>query len=68
MAKIDKDNMNSAVVSEKDKKIDKIVFVALCLGAVIMVFPLIYCSLQNCYADNKNILHLLRSLFSLPLH
>jgi len=53
MAKIDKDNMNSAVVSEKDKKIDKIVFVALCLGAVIMVFPLIYMVMTSFMTKNQ---------------
>lgn len=42
MAKSEKDNLSSEVVSKKDKIINGIVLVLLCMGAVIMVFPLIY--------------------------
>ncbi|MBP3569281.1 MAG: carbohydrate ABC transporter permease [Lachnospiraceae bacterium] len=42
MAKNSKDIVSSEVVSKKDKIFNGIVLVLLCLGAVIMVFPLIY--------------------------
>ena len=42
MAKNDKDNANSAVVSKKERIVNVLVFIGLALGAVIMVFPLIY--------------------------
>ena len=42
MAKNSKDIVSSEVVSKKDKIFNGIVLVLLCLGAVVMVFPLIY--------------------------
>lgn len=42
MAKNSKDIVSSEVISKKDKIFNGIVLVLLCLGAVIMVFPLIY--------------------------
>lgn len=41
MAK-DRDLISSEVKTKKEKRIDVIVFIALALGAIIMVFPLIY--------------------------
>ena len=41
MAK-DKDNVTKAVKSKSEKRIDVIVFILLCIGAVCMVFPLVY--------------------------
>ncbi|MBP3489478.1 MAG: carbohydrate ABC transporter permease [Roseburia sp.] len=38
----EKDYASSALVTKKEKVINVIVFIALCLGAVVMVFPLIY--------------------------
>jgi len=38
----DRDLLTSAVKSKKEKRIDVIVFILLALGAVVMVFPLIY--------------------------
>lgn len=40
--KKEKDYASSAVVSTKEKVVNSIVFILLCLGAVVMVFPLIY--------------------------
>lgn len=38
----EKDYASSALVTKKEKVINVIVFIVLCLGAVVMVFPLIY--------------------------
>ena len=37
-----KDLESSGIKSAKEKRIDTIVFVLLCIGAITMVFPLIY--------------------------
>ncbi len=52
MAK-DKDNASSEVKSAKTKRIDAIVFVLLALGAVVMVFPLIYMVLSSFMTKNQ---------------
>ena len=53
MAKIDKDNANSAVVSKKERMINIIVLIGLSLGAVIMVFPLIYMVMTSFMTKNQ---------------
>lgn len=53
MAKHDKDNANSAVVSKKEKIINILVFIGLALGAVIMVFPLIYMIMTSFMTKNQ---------------
>lgn len=52
MAK-DKDIVSSGVVSKKDKTINAVVFILLCLGAVIMVFPLIYMVMTSFMTKNQ---------------
>ena len=53
MAKVDKDIVNSAVVSKKEKIINMLVFIGLSLGAVIMVFPLIYMVMTSFMTKNQ---------------
>lgn len=53
MAKIDRDNANSEVISKKEKTINILVFIGLCLGAVIMVFPLIYMVMTSFMSKNQ---------------
>ncbi|MBO5335807.1 MAG: carbohydrate ABC transporter permease [Lachnospiraceae bacterium] len=53
MAKIDKDNANSAVVTKKERMINILVFIGLSLGAVIMVFPLIYMVMTSFMTKNQ---------------
>lgn len=53
MAGNDKDIMSSAVVSKKEKMINRFVFVGLALGAVIMVFPLIYMVMTSFMTKNQ---------------
>lgn len=53
MAKRDKDNLSSEVVSKKEKTINGIIFVLLCFGAVIMVFPLIYMVMTSFMTKNQ---------------
>lgn len=53
MAKNDKDTIGSAVVSRKEKVINAFVFIGLCLGAVIMVFPLIYMVMTSFMTKNQ---------------
>ena len=56
MAKRDKDIMSSAVVSKKEKTINLIVFILLALGAVVMVFPLIYMVMTSFMTKNQILL------------
>ena len=53
MAKNDKDNANSAVVSKKERIVNVLVFIGLALGAVIMVFPLIYMVMTSFMTKNQ---------------
>jgi len=53
MAKVDKDIANSAVISKKEKIINIFVFIGLSLGAVIMVFPLIYMVMTSFMTKNQ---------------
>ena len=53
MARNDKDIASSAVVSKKEKVINGFVFVGLCLGAVVMVFPLIYMVMTSFMTKNQ---------------
>ena len=53
MAGNKKDIANSAVVSKKEKIINAVVFVALCFGAVVMVFPLIYMVMTSFMTKNQ---------------
>lgn len=53
MAGNKKDIASSAVVSKKEKMINAVVFVALCLGAVVMVFPLIYMVMTSFMTKNQ---------------
>lgn len=53
MAKIDKDIVNSAVVTKKEKALNALVFVGLTLGAVIMVFPFIYMVMTSFMTKNQ---------------
>lgn len=53
MAKIDKDIVNSAVVTKKEKALNVFVFIGLTLGAVIMVFPLIYMVMTSFMTKNQ---------------
>lgn len=53
MAKQDKDIISSAVVSKKEKTINIVVFGLLALGAVIMVFPLIYMVMTSFMTKNQ---------------
>ena len=53
MAREDKDIVASAVVSPKEKTINVVVFVLLCLGAVVMVFPLIYMVMTSFMTKNQ---------------
>ncbi len=53
MAKVDKDIANSAVISKKVKIINILVFIGLSLGAVIMVFPLIYMVMTSFMTKNQ---------------
>jgi len=53
MAKNDRDLANSAVVSKKEKIINIFVFIGLCFGAVIMVFPLIYMVMTSFMTKNQ---------------
>lgn len=46
-------DMTSAVVSKKEKIINAIVFTGLCLGAVVMVFPLIYMVMTSFMTKNQ---------------
>lgn len=48
-----KDLQSSAIKSEKSKAIDKVIFIALLLGAVVMVFPLIYMILSSFMTKNQ---------------
>ena len=48
-----RDEMGSEIKSAKSKMIDRIVFVALSLGAVVMVFPLIYMVLSSFMTKNQ---------------
>lgn len=52
MAK-NKDIMSSEVVSKKEKTINIIVFILLVLGAVVMVFPLIYMVMTSFMTKNQ---------------
>ena len=53
MAKIDKDYVSSAVVSKREKTVNVFVFIGLVLGAVIMVFPLIYMVMTSFMTKNQ---------------
>lgn len=53
MAKNDRDNANSAVVSKKEKTMNVFVLIGLSLGAVIMVFPLIYMVMTSFMTKNQ---------------
>lgn len=53
MARNDRDLANSAVVSKKEKIINIFVFIGLCFGAVIMVFPLIYMVMTSFMTKNQ---------------
>lgn len=53
MAKIDKDYASSAVVSKREKTVNVFVFIGLVLGAVIMVFPLIYMVMTSFMTKNQ---------------
>ena len=53
MAKIDKDYVSSAVVSKREKTVNVFVFIGLALGAVIMVFPLIYMVMTSFMTKNQ---------------
>lgn len=53
MAGNKKDIASSAVISKKEKIINAVVFVALCLGAVVMVFPLIYMVMTSFMTKNQ---------------
>ncbi|MBP5304627.1 MAG: carbohydrate ABC transporter permease [Lachnospiraceae bacterium] len=53
MAREDKDIVASAVVSPKEKTINIVVFILLCFGAVVMVFPLIYMVMTSFMTKNQ---------------
>ena len=53
MAREDKDIVASAVVSPKERTINIVVFILLCLGAVVMVFPLIYMVMTSFMTKNQ---------------
>lgn len=53
MAKNNKDTANSGVVSKKEKVTNGFVFAGLCLGAVVMVFPLVYMVMTSFMTKNQ---------------
>ena len=53
MAKNDKDNANSAVVSKKERIVNVLVFIGWAFGAVIIVFPLIYMVMTSFMTKNQ---------------
>jgi len=48
-----KDLQSSEIKSQKSKTIDRIIFIALLLGAVVMVFPLVYMVLSSFMTKNQ---------------
>lgn len=48
-----KDEQSSEVKTQKDKVVNTIVFIALTLGAIVMVFPLIYMVLSSFMTKNQ---------------
>lgn len=62
----EKDYASSALVTKKEKVINGIVFVLLCLGAVVMVFPLIY-MVATSFMTKNQILSGTLTLFPNPI-
>lgn len=61
-----KDYASSALVTKKEKTINAIVFILLCLGAVVMVFPLIY-MIATSFMTKNQILSGTLTLFPDPI-
>ena len=61
-----KDYASSALVTKKEKTINVIVFILLCLGAVVMVFPLIY-MIATSFMTKNQILSGTLTLFPDPI-
>ncbi len=61
-----KDYASSALVTKKEKTINVIVFILLCLGAVVMVFPLLY-MIATSFMTKNQILSGTLTLFPDPI-